>query len=133
MIDIIVDASHIVMGVAFVGEGGDIEIKQVTLDTDASEAHLARLRKDIYDAACGVDAHDAAQGNTSGVAIRLRYSDRIDEELIGVDGRDMDLAGEVSPYGAISAAPQYAPAPSAGRSNAAPAAPTAQADAKTEA
>ena len=63
------------LGVAFVGEGGDIEIKQVTLDTNASEAHLARLRKDIYDAACGVDAQDAATGNTSGVAIRLRYSD----------------------------------------------------------
>lgn len=63
------------LGVAFVGEGGDIEIKQVQLDTGASEAHLSRLRKDIYDAACGVDAQDAAQGNTSGVAIRLRYSD----------------------------------------------------------
>lgn len=63
------------LGVAFVGEGGDIEIKQVTLDTNASEAHLARLRKDIYDGACGVDAQEAAQGNTSGVAIRLRYSD----------------------------------------------------------
>ena len=63
------------LGVAFVGEGGDIEIKQVTLDANASETHLARLRKDIYDAACGVDAQDAAQGNTSGVAIRLRYAD----------------------------------------------------------
>ncbi len=63
------------LGVAFIGEGGDIEIKQVQLDTSASEAHLSRLRKDIYDAACGVDAQDAAQGNTSGVAIRLRYSD----------------------------------------------------------
>ena len=201
---------------AFVGEGGDIEIKQVTLDTNASEAHLARLRKDIYDAACGVDAQDAAQGNTSGVAIRLRYSDldmncaaignefaaalesllyfinidaaarhignfdgltvgfvfntdisvneaetiqecvqskdllsqrtvlanhpwvksvddeieRIDEELSGVDGRE---AGEVSPSGAISATPQYAPSPFAGRSDAAPATPTAQAPASSEA
>lgn len=63
------------LGVAFIGEGGDIEIKQVQLDTTASEAHLSRLRKDIYDAACGVDAQEAAMGNTSGVAIRLRYSD----------------------------------------------------------
>lgn len=196
------------LGVAFVGEGGDIEIKQVTLDTNASEAHLARLRKDIYDGACGVDAQEAAQGNTSGVAIRLRYSDldmncaaignefavslenllyfinidaaarhignfdglkvkfvfntdvsvneaetiqecvqsrdllsqrtilanhpwvknvdeeieRIDEELSGEDGRD--LAGEVSPSGAMPQA-SYAPSPSAGRSDAAPATPTA--------
>jgi hypothetical protein len=29
----------------------------------------------LFAAACGVDAQDAATGNTSGVAIRLRYSD----------------------------------------------------------
>ena len=56
--------------------------------------------------------------------------ERIDEELSGVDGRE---AGEVSPSGAISAAPQYAPSPSAGRSDAAPATPTAQAPASSEA
>lgn len=63
------------LGVVFVGEGGDIDVKQTPVEIAASEAHLARLRKDIYDAACGVDAQDAATGNTSGVAIRLRYSD----------------------------------------------------------
>ena len=204
------------LGVAFLGEGGDLEIKQVQLDTAASEAHLSRLRKDIYDAACGVDAQDAAQGNTSGVAIRLRYSDldmncmamasefssslesllyfvnvdaaarrlgnfddidvdfvfntdvsvneaetiseviqskdilsrktllanhpwvsNVEDELEALDedefGADLDdEAGEVSPNAAM-AEPYAAPPQEAGRSNAAPATPTAQPDASPEA
>ena len=56
-------------------ENGSVEQLTTTLDTTACEAQLGRLRRDIYDAACAVDAQDAAQGNTSGVAIRLRYAD----------------------------------------------------------
>lgn len=61
--------------VLFVEEGGDVTNLQTTVDIAATEAHLTRLRADIYDAGQGVDAQQASMGNTSGVAIRLRYSD----------------------------------------------------------
>ena len=59
----------------FVSETGSVEQIATSLDTTACEAQLTRIRRDIFDAGNGVDAQDAAQGNTSGVAIRLRYAD----------------------------------------------------------
>ncbi|MCK9453342.1 MAG: phage portal protein [Bacteroidales bacterium] len=56
-------------------EGGSVDQLTNTLNTSACELQLSRLRKDIFDAASAVDSQDAAQGNTSGVAIRLRYAD----------------------------------------------------------
>lgn len=61
--------------VLFVEEGGDVTNLQTIIDIIAAESHLTRLRADIYDAGQGVDAQQASMGNTSGVAIRLRYSD----------------------------------------------------------
>lgn len=63
------------LGVVFLDEGGSIETVQTSIETAAAETHLSRLRSDIYDAGCGVDAQQASMGNTSGVAIRLRYAD----------------------------------------------------------
>ncbi|MDX9724398.1 MAG: phage portal protein [Myxococcota bacterium] len=58
-----------------VAEGGSVESVATHLDTSATEAHLLRLRKDLYDGACCVDSQEQAIGNTSGVALRLRYAD----------------------------------------------------------
>lgn len=52
-----------------------IETLQNSVDIQAHEAHLARLRKDIYDVACAVDTQEASQGDLSGVAIKFRYAD----------------------------------------------------------
>lgn len=53
----------------------DIQVLNNTLDIEAHQAHLNRLRKDIYDLACAVDTQEASQGNLSGVAIKFRYTD----------------------------------------------------------
>lgn len=58
-----------------VAEGGSVESISTRIDTTATEAHLARLRKDLFDGACCVDSQEQAIGNTSGVALRLRYAD----------------------------------------------------------
>lgn len=58
-----------------VNEGGSVESIATNLNTTATEAHLVRLRKDIFDGACCVDSQEQAIGNTSGVALRLRYAD----------------------------------------------------------
>jgi SPP1 family phage portal protein len=68
---------------AFVSEGGAINTIQNNIDTASAEAHLSRLRADIYDLGCGVDSQQAAMGNTSGVAIRLRYAD-LDMSCTGI-------------------------------------------------
>lgn len=57
------------------GEGGDLQVLQNQIDIQAHQAHLDRLRKDIYDTACAVDTQEASQGNLSGVAIKFRYAD----------------------------------------------------------
>lgn len=53
----------------------DITTLQNTIDIQASEAHMTRLRKDILDSACAVDTQEASQGNLSGVAIKFRFAD----------------------------------------------------------
>lgn len=59
----------------FLQEGGDVSNLESKVDVATHEAHLNRLRKDIYDAASGVDTQEAAAGDLSGTAIRYRYSE----------------------------------------------------------
>ena len=59
----------------FVGEGGEVQNLESKVDVATHEAHLNRLRKDIFDAGSGVDTQDEAAGDLSGTAIRYRYSE----------------------------------------------------------
>lgn len=59
----------------FIGEGGDVQNLESRVDIATHEAHLNRLRKDIFDAGCGVDTQEAQAGDLSGTAIRYRYSE----------------------------------------------------------
>ena len=111
---------------------GDIEIKQVTLDTNASETHLARLTASfVFNTDVSVNEAETIQECVQSKDLLSQRTilanhpwvksvddeiERIDEELGGVDGRE---AGEVSPFGAM---PQtaYAPTPSAGEAPATP-------------
>lgn len=58
----------------FVGDGGDVSNLESKVDVATHEAHLNRLRKDIFDAGRGVDTQETAVGDLSGTAIRYRYS-----------------------------------------------------------
>lgn len=60
---------------ACIDPDSSIETLQNSVDVQSHEAHLARLRKDIYDVACAVDTQEASQGDLSGVAIKFRYAD----------------------------------------------------------
>ena len=71
---------------AFVGGDGDMSVLNTPLDTTAIDAHLNRLRRDIYDAGNGVDMQDENLGNASGVALKFRYA--------GLDSDAMDMATE---------------------------------------
>lgn len=64
---------------AFVGEDGGVDVVNIPIDITAIEAHLTRLRKDIYDAGNGVDIQNEDLGNASGVALKYRYSDLADD------------------------------------------------------
>ena len=59
----------------FVGDGGDVSNLESKVDVATHEAHLNRMRKDIFDAGSGVDTQEAAAGDLSGTAIRYRYSE----------------------------------------------------------
>lgn len=59
----------------FVGDGGDVSNLESKVDVATHNAHLDRLRKDIFDAGSGVDTQEAAAGDLSGTAIRYRYSE----------------------------------------------------------
>ncbi len=59
----------------FVGDGGDVQNLESKVDVATHEAHLSRLRKDIFDAGSGVDTQEAEAGDLSGTAIRYRYSE----------------------------------------------------------
>lgn len=60
---------------AFVAGDGDVTTLQTPFNTEATEAHLNRLRKDIYSAGSAVDTQNSELGTASGVAIEFRYSD----------------------------------------------------------
>jgi SPP1 family phage portal protein len=91
----------------FVGEGGDVQNLESKVDVATHNAHLDRLRKDIFDAGSGVDTQEAAAGDLSGTAIRYRYSEldldcknmgaefaQALEELVWFVEEDMRLRGE---------------------------------------
>lgn len=59
----------------FVSTDGGVESLETPLAHESLEAHLRRLRKDIYEAANGVDTQEENMGNASGVALKFRYSD----------------------------------------------------------
>lgn len=60
----------------------DIQAHSVDVPTEAREALLTRLERDIYNDAMTVDTHDIASGNVTATAIRAAYkrlNDRVDE------------------------------------------------------
>lgn len=70
----------------FVGEGGSVENLDTKIDIEAHNAHLDRLRKDIYDAGSGVDTQETTAGDLSGTAIRFRYSElELDCKMMGTE------------------------------------------------
>lgn len=56
------------------GDGG-LEQLETTIDAAAHDAHLNRLRKDIFDMGNGVDTQSTDLGNASGQALKFRYLD----------------------------------------------------------
>lgn len=60
---------------AFVSGDGDVKTVETPFNTEAVEAHLTRLRKDIYEAACAVDTQETDLGNATGVALKFKYAD----------------------------------------------------------
>ena len=59
----------------FVEEGGSVQLLQSEADTTATEAHLARLKEDIYEVGNGVNIQKDVLNATSGVALKIRYAD----------------------------------------------------------
>lgn len=59
----------------FVDENGGVEQLTSQADTTCTEAHLTRLKEDIYDAANGVNVQKENLSATSGVALKIRYAD----------------------------------------------------------
>lgn len=59
----------------FVDENGGVEQLTSQADTTCTEAHLTRLKEDIYDAGNGVNVQKENLGDTSGVALKIRYAD----------------------------------------------------------
>lgn len=72
---------------AFVSGDGDMDTLETKLDITTIEGHLARLRKDIYEAGSGVDTQETTLGNVSGVALKFRYADL-----------DMDVSGMITEF-----------------------------------
>lgn len=59
----------------FVDENGGVDQLTSQADTKCTEAHLTRLKDDIYEAGNGVNIQKEALSATSGVALKLRYAD----------------------------------------------------------
>jgi len=59
----------------FVDENGGVEQLTSQADTTCTEAHLSRLKDDIYEAGNGVNVQKENLGSTSGVALKIRYAD----------------------------------------------------------
>ena len=59
---------------AFVSGDGDMKSVDTPMDTQAIEAHLTRLKDDIYEAGSGVNTQDDDIGNASGVQLEFRYA-----------------------------------------------------------
>lgn len=74
---------------AFVSGDGDMTSLNTPLDMTAVDSHLNRLKRDIFEAGCGVDTQDDNLGNASGVALKFRYA-----------GLDMDVCDMGSEFSA---------------------------------
>ena len=71
---------------AFVDHDGDVTSLTTPMDTTAIEAHLSRLKRDIFEAGNGVDTQNTDLGNASGVALKFRFS--------GLDNDVQEMANE---------------------------------------
>lgn len=67
----------------FVDENGGVEQLTSNADTTCTEAHLTRLKDDIYEAGNGVNVQKENLGSTSGVALKIRYAD-LDADCIAM-------------------------------------------------
>jgi SPP1 family phage portal protein len=57
-------------------QGGGVDTLDLNIDTEATEKHLDRLRKDIYEFGRGVDTQSERFGNSpSGIALKFLYAD----------------------------------------------------------
>lgn len=60
----------------FVDEAqGGVDLLTSEADTTCTEAHLSRLKEDIYEAGNGVNIQKESLSTTSGVALKIRYAD----------------------------------------------------------
>lgn len=60
----------------FVDEAqGGVDLLTSEADTTCTEAHLTRLKEDIYEAGNGVNIQKESLSTTSGVALKIRYAD----------------------------------------------------------
>lgn len=69
---------------------GDVNVLSVQLDSVSTEAHLTRLRKDLYESGGGVDTQADTLGNSSGVSLRFRYAD------LDLDCKDLSSEIQIS-------------------------------------
>lgn len=77
--------------VAFVNDPGGIESLSIGIDTEAHKAHIAQLRKDIYEFGRGVDTQSERFGNSpSGIALKHLYAD------LDLDANDMESEFQAS-------------------------------------
>lgn len=60
---------------AFVRADGGMDTVDTSISGDAATQHMDRLRRDLYEAASGVDTQTKELGDASGVALRFIYSD----------------------------------------------------------
>jgi len=62
--------------VKVMGDDGGVDTLSIDIDTEATEKHLDRLRKDIYEFGRGVDTQSEKFGNSpSGIALKFLYAD----------------------------------------------------------
>lgn len=72
-------------------ENGEYENVTPEIDISSSSSHLDRLNDDIYESAAAVDSNNMDLGNTSGIAIRLRYQDSINDANELITNYDMSF------------------------------------------
>jgi SPP1 family phage portal protein len=56
-------------------DNGDVQTLDTSVTVEALEAHLERLRRDIFEFGAGIDTQDKNLGNSSGVALKFLYAD----------------------------------------------------------
>jgi SPP1 family phage portal protein len=61
--------------VLFLQDNGAADTLDNSIDSTAHEAHLTRIRRDLFEMAGAVDTQNKELGNASGVALRFLYSD----------------------------------------------------------